>query len=213
MLTPGWFGLDVKADSGNDITMSMSIFYARVCIHGAVDICTTQSITEAGAQHNAATRVSERWTELTVEAVGCLIGVIIGGIMTLIFASYVGNRQQTAPTNGVGITALIFKIIGDICGGVLAIEFIIAHANFDMVADQVDLTSLVVKSVPYSLIVMSLGLFLELITIVIHIVTLQKYNRHPLALGMVLTPSVYAQGTVIVQSTSTTSTTPYARFA
>jgi hypothetical protein len=66
--------------------------------------------------------------------------------------------------------------------------------------------------VPYSLIIMCIGLFIEFFAVIVHIAVMRTNYRAMPVNGMVLSPSTNGSSNVVIQQ-SMTSSTPYARFA
>lgn len=217
LVTPGWLGLDIKSGE-NDVSINMNIFYSRVCVQESdIDACMTMS--NAAAMERTSSSVgSFRFTEYLVEAVGALIGCGCGTILAIIYGlSVVREQDSVRPrSSNLAVTGLVLSIIGGICGGILVIEFIIVHTNLDSVTDtfgeQLESSNVgFEKSFPYSLVIMSFGLFFELIAVIVHIACMRTpYSGAPN--GIILTPSVNGPTAVVVQH-STVSSTPYARFA
>ncbi|CAG2202854.1 unnamed protein product [Mytilus edulis] len=217
LVTPGWFGIDVKSGE-NDVSINMNIFYSRVCVQeSAIDTCLTMS-NAAAMERATKSDDSFRFTEYLVEAIGALIGCGCGTILAIIYGlSLVREQDSIRPrSSNLAVTGLVLSIIGGICGGILVIEFIIIHTKMDTVTDtygeQLESSNVgFEKSFPYSLVIMSFGLFFELIAVIVHISCMRTpYTGAPN--GIILTPAVNGPTAVVVQH-STVSSTPYARFA
>lgn len=145
----------------------------------------------------------------------CFICITIGGILAIIFGASI--RKTPAGTRGsstgLAVTGLVFSIIGWICGTILAVEFTIIQIGLDEKKDLIDTAVSEIFNVkldyevPYSLIIMCIGLFIEFFAVIVHIAALRTNYRAAMPVnGMVLAPA-----TVFIQST--TASTPYARFA
>jgi hypothetical protein len=66
--------------------------------------------------------------------------------------------------------------------------------------------------VPYSLIIMCIGLFIQFFAVIVHIAAMRTNYRAMPVNGMVLSPSTNGSSNVVIQQ-SITSSTPYGRFA
>ena len=178
-------------------------------------------ISNADAFYNK--NMVDRYMEWMGEATLCFICIIIGGILALVFGSSIRKTQggTIGSSTCLMVTGLVFSIIGWIFGAILAVEFIIVHEGLEEKQDLIDTAVSAVSpvsdvqidfEVPYSLIIMCIGLFIEFFAVIVHIAVMRTNYRAMPVNGMVLSPSTNGSSNVVIQQ-SMTSSTPYARFA
>ena len=230
LVTPGWVGIDIKAPTEDEyVDMSMNPFYARVCeglefYEGCEIVFIANVIFNGNDTYSKYMDMSvDRYKERMAEAILCFICIIIGGILALVFGSSIRKTQggTRGSSTSLMVTGLVFSIIGWIFGAILAVEFIIVHVRFEEKKPLIDAEVSAVSpvsdvqidfEVPYSLIIMCIGLFIEFFAVIVHIAVMRTNYRAMPVNGMMLSPSTNGSSNVVIQQ-SITSSTPYARFA
>lgn len=98
----------------------------------------------------------------------------------------------------------------------MCIEFIAANSKINDAVNYLDnsyeeetFSMSMKKSFPYSILLMSFGLFLEFIAICVHIACMR--SKVPSGTEIILSPAVNAP-TVVVHNSTTTSSVPYSKF-
>lgn len=170
VVTPGWYGLKIKDGSNNNVKVYSSPFYILYC--GSAKCSSDLSKDEV----QMVVDIMGYKIFKTGEATLTLIGIFIGCVLTVIFGVFQLSRKYRNGLTGFAVSGLVLTLCGWIFAAILTMEYIDYHHDYDWTRNK----SGEDNTIPYSLIIMAVGLVLEGISIILTIIALMNIARKPL---------------------------------